>query len=97
MNMSKCMERYNISILGKDYPIEGDIPQERVKDIEDYLNGKLQELQRSAPMVPLGRLTMLACLNIANEFYEQKTIYKNKLKYYERHIDDVISTIDNVL
>jgi len=95
--MSTCMERYNISILGKDYPLEGDIPKKRIKDIEDYLNCKLQELRRSAPMVPLGRLTMLACLNIANEFFEQKAIYKNKLEYYERHIDDVISDIDNVL
>jgi len=89
--------KFTVRILEKEYPIEGNIPQERLIKIENYLNQHLKKLMELAPMVPVGRLAILACLNITNELYEQKSIYKNRLSDYQKQIDGILQTIDNAL
>jgi|GEM_PF-2509728 len=89
--------KFTVRILEKEYPIEGSIPQERLTKIEEYLNQQLQKLIELAPMVPIGRLAILACLNITNDLYEQKAAYKNRLSEYQKRLDEILESIDNAL
>lgn len=95
--MSTDTRKFIIKILDKEYPIESNLSQERLLEVSKYLDEKFSELQKVAPMVPVGRLAILACLNIANELYEAKTAYREKLDGYEAHISEVIAAIDDII
>lgn len=95
--MSPGTRKFVIKILDKEYPIESNLTQERLLEVSKYLDEKFADLQKVAPMVPVGRLAILACLNIANELFETKTAYKDNLAKYEASITDVINAIDDVI
>ncbi len=89
--------KISVTILDKEYPLEGAGETEQIQEIERYVDQKLRELKQSVPMIPLGRLAILACLNIANELYEQRTVFKYRLDRYENIVDSAISAIDDAL
>ncbi len=90
-------KKFIIKILDKEYPIESNLPQERLLKVSKYLDGKFAELQKVAPMVPVGRLAILACLNIANELYDTKAAFREKLDFYESNVSEAIAAIDDVI
>ena len=93
----KNAKKFQIKILDKEYPIESNLSEERLANISVYLDSKFAELQKSAPMVPIGRLAILASLNIANELYDLKQKYKVKCEHYESQLDRIIAALQNVL
>ncbi|MDX9702470.1 MAG: cell division protein ZapA [Candidatus Auribacterota bacterium] len=95
--MSTDTRKFIIKILDKEYPIESNLSQERLLEVSKYLDEKFSELQKVAPMVPVGRLAILACLNIANELYDTKTAFRKKLDDYDANISAVIAVIDEVI
>ncbi|MCB1195302.1 cell division protein ZapA [bacterium] len=86
-----------VTLQGKEYPLEGGLSKEQLEFIEKYLNNKFDELRQNAPMIPMGRLAMLLCVNLANELYEQRYQFTNKLNHYDAAITEVVSTLDTVL
>jgi cell division protein ZapA (FtsZ GTPase activity inhibitor) len=95
--LSTDTRKFIIKILDKEYPIESNLSQERLLEVSKYLDEKFSELQKVAPMVPVGRLAILACLNIANELYDTKTAFRKKLDDYDANISAVIAVIDEVI
>lgn len=95
--MDEQSEKFTVTILDKEYPLEGTIEIGQMHEIESYVDRRIRELQESVPMVPIGRLAILACLNIAQELFEQKATIKARMNYYEKELNAIISAIDNVL
>lgn len=86
-----------ISILDKEYPVEGTINENEAQEIANYVDEKLRMLKETSPMVPQARLAILACLNIAQELFEFKKRYAKELGGFEQRLDTIISEIENIV
>ncbi|MBI2609038.1 MAG: cell division protein ZapA [Deltaproteobacteria bacterium] len=86
-----------ISILGNKYTIKSEETQNRVKEIEDYVNQQLQEVLKKSKSLSVQNATILAALNIAGEYFklkEQQQTYHNGVL---KRSKEVLGWIDNQL
>jgi cell division protein ZapA len=65
MKNAICLE-----ILGREYTVKSDEGEERVKKIGEYVNQKIQEITEGAKTISTLNATILAALNIANDYFE---------------------------
>ena len=75
------MASVEINILGQTYKIKGDASEEYIKEVAQYVEGKIKEvLEKSPGMAPL-KAAILAAMNIADELkktrLEQEAIAKD--------------------
>jgi cell division protein ZapA len=70
-----------VYILGQKYTIKGDEPEEYIRELAAFVDGKLKEVYNAAPNVTPVKATILAALDIADELFkmknEQEQITKN--------------------
>jgi cell division protein ZapA len=59
-----------LEILGREYTVKSDEGEERVKKIGEYVNQKIQEIAEGAKTISTLNVTILAALNIANDYFE---------------------------
>ena len=59
-----------LEILGREYSIRSDEGEDRVKRIGEYVSQKIQEITDNANTISTLNATILAALNIANEYFE---------------------------
>jgi cell division protein ZapA (FtsZ GTPase activity inhibitor) len=79
---------YEITILGNKFQVLTDLSEQEVREVEELVKKKLQEVKEKHNLIPPMHLLMLAMLNIAEEcvrknknlikvgeFLEKKSIY----------------------
>jgi cell division protein ZapA len=70
-----------VYILGQKYTIKGDEPEEYIRELASFVDGKLKEVYNAAPNITPVKATILAALDIADELFkiknEQEEITKN--------------------
>ena len=59
-----------LEILGREYTVKSDEGEERVKKIGEYVNQKIQEITEGTKTISTLNATILAALNIANDYFE---------------------------
>jgi len=65
-----------VEIFGHEYKIKGDADPEYMAEIARYVDGKMKEVAKGAPVGSLAKIGILAALNIAEELFrmrEEKT------------------------
>lgn len=70
MNSEKKMGSIEVNILGQNYTIKGDAPEEYMKKLAAFVDLKLKEVHRSSPTIAPLKAAILASLNIADELYK---------------------------
>jgi cell division protein ZapA len=63
------MGSIEVNILGQNYTIKGDAPEEYMKKLAAFVDLKLKEVHNSAPNIAPLKAAILASLNIADELY----------------------------
>jgi len=63
-------EKFSVKILGEEQLIVGDVSEEYVKELADYINSVGTEIIRAYPSLPRRRLLGLTMINMADEFYK---------------------------
>ena len=74
--MSEDKGSVTVEIFGHDYKIKGDADPEYMAEIARYVDGKMKEVAKGAPVGSLAKIGILAALNIAEELFrmrEEKT------------------------
>ena len=61
-----------VEILGAEYRLEGEGNHERISEVARYVDRKMRELSLGGNPVPLGRVGVLAALNIADELFRER-------------------------
>ena len=84
-NKEKNQEKFSVKILGEEQLIVGDVSEDYVKELADYINSVGTEIIRAYPSLPRRRLLGLTMVNMADEFY------KLREEYYEK--DDQIKEL----
>lgn len=69
------MNEYNVlkvNIYGTDYPIKGSTNIEYIKQVAEYVDSKMREVDQSIAVVSTLKVAILAALNIADELFKER-------------------------
>ena len=61
-----------VEIYGVDYIIKGDADSEYITQLAKYVDTKVREIVTATGMVNMSKITILAALNIADEYFKLK-------------------------
>ena len=76
----KHKNRFTIKILGEEMVIVGDLSDEYVTDLSKHINLIGEEISRAYPRLSRQRILSLTIMNIADEYYKLKDVYKKKME-----------------
>ena len=77
------MGSVEVYILGQQYTIKGDAPEEYIKHLAEYVNSKIKEISDTAPTITPLKATILAAVNIADELHKLKDEQEDVAKSIE--------------
>ena len=75
------MPKTEIRILGQKYTIKGELPEEQMKELAAYVDGRIREVLDKSPNITPLNAAILAALNIAGEY---KTLRKEQKEITDR-------------
>ncbi len=79
-----------VNILNKEYNLKANQGEEYLKKIASYVDNKIKRIASSLPGKGVEEISILACLNIADEFYK----LKGKNESARERIKKLIEKID---
>ena len=94
-------KQVDVKILGRDFQIACPDNEEEslVKSIE-YLNHKIEEIQKQGNIVGVDKIIIMAALNITHEFLNQNSSsdahllsYKNKITDFNKVLDQILESV----
>jgi len=93
------MNEYNVlkvNIYGTEYPIRGTTNVEYIKQVAEYVDSKMREVNQSVAVVSTLKVAILAALNITDELFKEK-LKTEELNYkdFEDRIQKCIDLLDN--
>lgn len=77
------MGSIEVNILGQNYTLKGDAPEEYIKKLAAFVDLKLKEVHSSAPNIAPLKAAILASLNIADELHRIKEEHEKATKEIE--------------
>lgn len=79
-----------IRILGQKLVVKSDEQEDYIKEVEDYLNGKIDEIKESTKAVSTLDLALLTALNVTGEYIRAR----QTLDKVEEKSEELIERID---
>lgn len=81
-----CLEKTKtvVKIGGKEYTICGTESAEYIHRVALRVNGKLEDIKRGNPSLNNVQLSMLTCINLADEYLKLSDEYETLKKENER-------------
>jgi cell division protein ZapA (FtsZ GTPase activity inhibitor) len=79
-----------IRILGQKLIVKSDENKDYIKEVEDYLNGKIDEIKESTKAVSTLDLALLTALNVTGEYIRTRLT----LEKVEKKSEELIQRID---
>ncbi len=67
-----------VNIFGTEYSLIADNDEDYVKQVAQYIDEKMREIDRNNSIKSTGKLAVLAALNIADELFQER-LYRKKL------------------
>ncbi|OGS22672.1 MAG: hypothetical protein A2252_03590 [Elusimicrobia bacterium RIFOXYA2_FULL_39_19] len=90
-------ERIFVEILGRTYPIEGDIDPLEAQARAKYVEEKFKEAKSNTDRVGSYDIALLTALNITDELFNMKTNYEKLQSMVNKKTDELSIIIDQVL
>jgi cell division protein ZapA len=83
-----------VTIFGTEYPIKGDADPHYIMEVAEYVDQKMRNIAKNAPMQSSLKVAILAALNIADELFKARTGKDKVMSELENKIDEIIDSID---
>jgi len=98
MSNAENTETVTVSILGKDYKINCK-PDEvtALMQSSNYVDGKMREIKSGAAILSLDRIAVMAALNLANEYLDEKKKADIELDSKSDEIKQLTAKLDQAL
>ena len=61
-----------VNIFGTEYPIKGDTDADYIQEVANYVNAKMNEINKGLTVKSNLKVAILAALNIADELYKER-------------------------
>ena len=86
-----------VQIFGREHPIVSDQNPEYIRRLADFVNGEMNKIAAKAESAPVGRIAVLACLNIADNLIRAKDEKEKFIRIVEGRISNVIKMVEKKL
>jgi cell division protein ZapA len=84
-----------VTVLGRQLSVRSSAPEERVRAVENFVNGKLMEIGSALRSGDAQMVLSLALLNTAEELLELRS-QRERDALVSSRIDSLIATLDTV-
>jgi cell division protein ZapA len=92
------MSKISLNIFGRTYDVEvGTGDELLIYSLAEYVEQKLNEVQRDTSIVDTQKLAILTALNIADELFRLKNSRENISGIFDKKADELIKVIDDAL
>lgn len=68
--------RLTVEIYGHKYNLMGEASNEHLQNVASYVNEKMNEINRKAPILDTTKIAVLTAVNIADELFRLKQEYE---------------------
>ncbi len=82
-----------VTIFGTEYPIKGDADPSYIKEVAEYVDRKMKDIAKNAPIHSSLKVAILAALNIADELYRERMDKEKVMSEVEKKIDEMTDAI----
>ena len=86
-----------VRIFGKEYPVASDQNPEYVRMLAAYVDEKMTEVAGGSETATVGRVAVLAALNIADEYMRLKNEKEKFMHLVEGRVSKVIKMVEEKL
>jgi cell division protein ZapA len=76
-----------VEIFGHRYTVKSEFPEEQVKQVTAYVNGKMREVAQGTKSVDSLHIAILTALNIAQDYLQEKGNNEELLQRLEENAD----------
>ena len=84
-----------VTILGRKISLKSDGNEEFIREIVEFVNGKIAEVLENSPGLTDTNVAILAGLNIADDYFEALEKHKSTYSKIERRCDELLNFIDS--
>jgi cell division protein ZapA len=82
----------HVNILGQQYAIRSTVDSEEVEKVAAFVNGKISEVSSASRAVDSHQAIVLAFLNVAGEYLQEKESNRE----YEEKLNRLLDRLDGV-
>ena len=83
-----------VAIMGHKFMIKSDSNDDYVVRIASYVDQKINEVMQNTKSVASLNVAILACMNIADEFFKSQMVRDEKFTTIEQKVKGLIELID---
>ena len=92
------MNKVTVNILGRTYDVQSAPGDELlIYSLAEYVEQKINEVQRDTGIVDTQKLAILVALNIADEYFRLKNSRENVSVNLDKKTDEMIKALDRAL
>ena len=92
------MNKVTVNILGRTYDVQAAPGDELlIYSLAEYVEQKINEVQRDTGIVDTQKLAILVALNIADEYFRIKNTRENVTVNLDKKADEMIKALDRAL
>ncbi len=84
------MGNVEVTILGQQYKIKGDAPDEYIIELAQYVDKKIREIYEKSPNIAPLKASILASLNIADELFKYRKEQEELTRDIERKTETLV-------
>jgi cell division protein ZapA len=88
------MGSVEVTILGQKYTVKGDAPEDHIRKLASFVDGKLKEVYTAAPGITPLKAAILASLDIADELHKLKEAQENITRTIEEKANALTGLFD---
>lgn len=89
--------KIRVKIFGSEYVLKADNNQDFIQSIARYLDGKMNELDKSLSLNSKVKIAILAALNITEELFEERQYRERLLSQINEESAKINRSIEEVL
>ncbi|MDZ7344144.1 MAG: cell division protein ZapA [candidate division KSB1 bacterium] len=86
-----------MNIYGAEYPIKGDVDVDYIRQVAEYVDRKMREVDQTTAAKSSLKVAILAALNIADELFHEREEKTGLVRTFEAKVDQLSRLINENL
>lgn len=84
-----------VEIFGRRYKIRGDHNKETIRALARYVDRRMRQVSQQVGPGDALRVAVLAALNIADDYYQQRRALERREDEIERRVESLTERLDD--